>query len=345
MSISTITGGRICGIFNVIPSSIFDNLQEPLIPLAEREALVTHTGIRFRRRFSSETALEVFSEGVNVALDELSWPIETISALVCVTQTPDTHIPALSCLIHNQFKFPASTACLDINLGCSGYVYGLQQVMIMLQNQCSYPKRALLCCGDISSRMIQNDKTTTPIFSDGISVTALEFDEQNSTNQSKFYFNLETLGSGHTAIYSRYLEDKQEVMRLNGIEVFNYSVQYVPQHIKTLLSAAESYSPTLVILHQANKLINDAIAKRILLPTAHFPSTLHSHGNMASASIPITWVDYLSKPTNRLSQQVLLCGYGVGFSMASALLTISDNLHCKTIEYGQMNPNSDLASQ
>ena len=189
-----------------------------------------------------------------------------------------------------------------------------------------------MCCGDISSLLVQNDKTTTPIFSDAISVTALEFDNLHKENPLVSYFNLETLGSGHTAIRSDFDENNREVMRLNGIEVFNYSVQFVPRHIKSLLSEIEGLEIPVVVLHQANKLINDAIAKRIPLPDAAFPSTLYQYGNTASASIPITLVDYLSTLSpKQFPKHALLSGFGVGFSMGSAVVPISSDLNINTL--------------
>jgi 3-oxoacyl-[acyl-carrier-protein] synthase-3 len=223
---------------------------------------------------------------------------------------------------------------MDINLGCSGYVYGLQQTWGLIQNRIQGQGRALLCCGDISGIMIQDDKTTTPIFSDAISVTALEFDGSKSQPEEISYFNLETMGSGHTAIRSEYDSNNKEVMRLNGIEVFNYSVQFVPKHIKELLAEVPTLPIGVTVLHQANKLINDAIAKRIPLPESAFPSTLFQYGNTASASIPITLVDYLcNQPKENYPKYALLSGFGVGFSMGSAVVPIRSNIYTSNLNF------------
>ncbi len=333
MPIYKFQGGKIQSIINLIPNRIQDNLDEELIPVSDRESLVAHTGIRFRRTFSAEstTTTELFITGISKTLDALQWDTDSIDAIVCVTQTPETHIPAVSCLLHNAFKLKTSVACLDINLGCSGYVYGLQQTLSLLQNQIKGKSRALLCCGDITSKLIQNDKTSIPIFSDGVSITAIEFDINIEDNNSTFFFNLETMGSGHTAIRSEFVDNK-EVMRLNGIEVFNYSVQFVPKHIKDLLTLVNTEDISLVVLHQANKLINDAIAKRLPIPNAEYPSTLYDYGNTASASIPITLVDFLTK--NELKQdKVLLSGFGVGFSMGTVVFSLDPSMYYATLEF------------
>ena len=122
-------------------------------------------------------------------------------------------------------------------------------------------------------------------------------------------------------------------MRLNGIDVFGYSIKHVPQNISTILNAANLNitDPSCYILHQANKLINDAICKKLNIPMQIAPQTLGKHGNTASASIPITLCENLNliSPSNNIA---LLCGFGVGFSVASALIQISENLPHKLIE-------------
>ena len=333
MSIHKLRGSEISAVVNIIPARKLDNLQEELIPETERNSMVEHTGIRFRRRFSSEnqSTQHLFKMGIEEILKLAQWNGESVDALICITQTPDTHIPALSCVLHGEFDFSPSMACLDINLGCSGYVYGLHQAFSLLQSQVGANGRAILCCGDVTTILEEGDKSTQPIFSDGISVTAIEFSRESELNS---YFNLETMGSGKAAISSYYNEHRQEVMKLNGMEVFNYSVQFVPNHINHLLKfVPENTKIGCGILHQANKIINSAIAKRISSVGADFPSTLYDFGNMASASIPVTLVDYLqNKNTSEVPPFVLLSGFGVGFSMATAVVPLSGDLKSKMVE-------------
>ncbi|MCL9981098.1 MAG: hypothetical protein NBV77_06590 [Bacteroidia bacterium] len=333
MSIHQLKGSKISTVVNIIPAEKLDNLQEDLIPEAERNSMVEHTGIRYRRRFSREnqSTQYLFKMGIEEILMLTQWSSESVDALICITQTPDTHIPAVSCVLHDEFEFSPSMACFDINLGCSGYVYGLHQAYSLLQSKMGETGRAILCCGDVTTILEEGDKSTQPIFSDGVSVTAIEF-----ARDAEFYsyFNLETMGSGKTAISSFYNENKQEVMKLNGMEVFNYSVQFVPNHINQLLKhVPQSIALTGGILHQANKIINSAIAKRISLTGVDFPSTLYDFGNMASASIPVTLVDYLqNKNLSKVPPYILLSGFGVGFSMATAVVSLSGDLKLKMIE-------------
>jgi 3-oxoacyl-[acyl-carrier-protein] synthase III len=91
------------------------------------------------------------------------------------------------------------------------------------------------------------------------------------------------------------------------------------------LDFAGKTSADVYILHQANKIINEAIAKRAGIANQVVPSTLYHFGNTASASIPLTLQQYLQE-SNLQNQWVLMCGFGVGFSVASVLTYISSNI-------------------
>jgi 3-oxoacyl-[acyl-carrier-protein] synthase-3 len=328
MAISKHCGIKIKGIVNVIPAHIEDNLQLPIIDEKERQKLVEHTGIRYRR-ISKLPVKSLFSRGIKEVMELTSWTHDDVDILICVTQTTELSIPSVACQLHGDLNFNQQTICYDINAGCSGYVYGLQTIASILPTLNGKKPRALLCCGDVSTHLLSPDDTSTqPIFSDAVSVTAVEFDPNDNTITARF--NLETIGKGQTAIYAEMNALNKKTMRLNGIDVFAYSVKYVPQNIEALIENAQKpYElPETYVFHQANKLINDAIIRILNLNTDRVPNTLNTYGNTASASIPITLCTRLNETNN----WVLLSGFGVGFSVASALIKLSDFVPHKTIE-------------
>lgn len=317
MALSNVNGLSICGIVTTMPNNTEDNLNLSFITEDERAQLVKHTGIRFRRVVSEQTSIKsYFAKGITQLLVNLSWDLSDVDAIICVTQSQTTNIPALSCQLHGDLRFSPSTLCFDMNLGCSGYVYGIQIIGSILTSIDKKNPKAILCCGDFSSTLIdKTDKATVPIFSDAVSVTGIELNANNGTS----YFNLETEGSGQQAIYT-----ENNVMRLNGIDVFNYSLKTVPLNIKTLLNFSQKNEGDIdaYVFHQANKLINDAIGKRLAIAESKCPSSLFEFGNTASASIPLTLGLYNQQ--NKCSQ-VLLCGFGVGFSVGSGIVPLSES--------------------
>lgn len=329
MALCKTKGLEIRGITTVLPHHTEDNSVTDLIPETEREAIINHTGIRYKRISAKGKDVKgLFASGINGLLNGLGWSKESIDILICVTQTPQLSIPSVSNQLHGDLDFPQHMLCYDINSGCSGYIYGLHTISALLNTIQKKNARALFCCGDVSSQLTdENDKATRPIFSDAVSVTAIEVDD----NGHEAYYNLETAGKGQKAIYSEKQESLDPVMRLNGIDVFNYSMKMVPGNIEQLLDFAgkEISFPDLFVFHQANKLINESIRKKIKAEAEKTPSTLYDYGNTASASIPLT-LGLNKEKIN--SGWVLLSGFGVGFSVASVLLHIDKGFHFNCIE-------------
>lgn len=322
MALSKVSGIDIIGIKTIIPKKIEDNLELPFLTTDERNSLVKHTGIRFRRILENNQIgiKELYRKGIENITSELNWDIESVDILICVTQTSKVSIPAISCQLHGDLKMSIDALCYDINSGCSGFVYGLHTISTLLSSIDKKNARALLCCGDISSQLIEGtDQTTKPIFSDAASVIAI----QNSVDENAIfgYFNLQTDGSGQHSIYTESDSSNSQFMKLNGIDIFNYSLKLVPNNISTLLDYANKTIdfPDLYVFHQANKLINDSIARRLKLDFSKIPSSLYDYGNTASASIPLT-IGCSWNKENTNSGWILISGFGVGFSVASALI-------------------------
>ncbi len=326
MALSKINGVKIRGMASVLPSNKEDNLQISNLDLSQKEELIKHTGIRFRHvvKDKSLSVKGLFKNAIDELLETLDWNKKSIDVLLIVTQTTQSPIPSLACQIHGEMDFSTTALAYDINSGCSGFVYGLHTASQLLSSLDQKEKRAILCCGDISSSLTEkNDMAVKPIFSDAVSAIGIEFD-----GTSESYFNLETFGKGQKAI-SLEKNETGNWMRMDGIDVFNYAVKYVPNNIKTLLDkySVEKNKPKMYVLHQANLLINKAIMKVIGAKEGEVPNTLHDYGNTASASIPLTFsLNWQDKKTG----WVLFSGFGVGFSVASALVKIEGIKIAKT---------------
>ncbi|MFT6166581.1 MAG: 3-oxoacyl-[acyl-carrier-protein] synthase-3 [Vicingaceae bacterium] len=315
------------GVISVFPENKEDNLNLSAIPKENREAIVNHTGIRYRHRVKNKQAdvQTLFSEGIKELLNTLQWDKTSVDVIVVVTQTAENKIPSVACALQGDLDFDPKVMAYDINLGCSGFVYGLHSCGLALKSLGKSKARAILCCGDISSHLTEDDDLTVrPIFSDAVSVVGVEV----NSDASSAYFHFETFGKGKQAIYSE-VTKSGTWMRLNGIDIFNYSVQYVPENIKKLYDhfGTSMTETDLFILHQANLIINKSIVKLLGIPKEKAPSTLYEYGNTASASIPIT----LALNTNSEHKQILLSGFGVGFSIATCLLYMQDPILTKSI--------------
>lgn len=276
---------------------------------------------------------------------------QQLDAVICVTQTPDYLQPCNAAVLHGQLGLKKNCAALDVNLGCSGYVYGLWLAHMMIAaGGC---ERVLLLAGDTISRLVHpQDGSVAPLFGDGGSATLLERDSA----QGSAWFSLATDGQGYdklivpaggqrcpaSAATAQVFEDAEgnsrsaENLYMDGVEVFNFTIQVEPQAVRELLDYAriELDAVDYFVFHQANRYILGNIAKRLKVDVAKVPMrAVERYGNQSSASIPSALCDELSGVlTAKAPQRLLLSGFGVGLSWASAVVELSRLKVCDMID-------------
>ncbi|KAF0842702.1 MULTISPECIES: ketoacyl-ACP synthase III [Methylovorus] len=342
MAQSVLHNVRYRGLTTCVPERAFSNVQDcPPEQRSERERLVRNIGIETRR-----VCLEgvVFSDLALVAAEKLiaglGWEKSSIDALIVVTQSPDYPIPATAIILQDKLGLPHSTIAFDINLGCSGYAYGLFTLGSMLSAHGL--KRGIMLVGDKSSNPLSLDNGLLSLFGDAATATALEFDE----TAQPMYFNMGSDGSGHKAIiieaggqrvpiqphHLERLPGADGISRkgtdviLDGPSILNFSIREVPVSVAQLVE----FSPFSLedidyfVFHQANRMINETIRKKLGLPAEKVPMSLKDFGNTSSASIPVTINTRLQEALAQGPQRLLLSGFGVGLSWASCILNIEN---------------------
>jgi 3-oxoacyl-[acyl-carrier-protein] synthase-3 len=332
MAINEIRNCSIKGIVNVLAPTTEFNSE---IVDFDAASFQSRTGISTRKVDTSfnNPIKDYFHQGLDKIIKALDWNVKEVDVLICITQTPDILFPSIAARLHGDFNFSSQTLCFDINLGCSGYVYGLQVAMALLKTFPAAISKAIVCVGDISTRVIsKEDASLRPLFSDGVSVTAIE---KNNSNLNPTFFNLETFGNGSEAIKSVH-EQNSQVMKMNGIDVFNFSFQFVPPNIRNLFKGFDILATEIdfAVFHQANKMINEAIRKAVGFTEIQTLYSIEKYGNTAIASIPITIVEH-SENLKQKDTRLLLCGFGVGFSIASCVLTLEKSIVLATFAFDE----------
>ncbi|MGD5386721.1 3-oxoacyl-[acyl-carrier-protein] synthase III C-terminal domain-containing protein, partial [Xanthomonas citri pv. citri] len=190
-----------------------------------------------------------------------------------------------------------------------------------------------------------------PIFSDSGTATALEF----SADAPPMYFDLNSVGSGYKAIILPVGGQREPVaiqhlmpfreepngpwrrgtdLILDGVAVLSFSTQRIPPAVQKLLdyTGASKDEIDYFVFHQANRMINETIRKKLGLPVEKVPSTLRDFGNSSGASLPVTMTARINKELESGSKRVLLCGFGIGLSWGSCLLDIEGAVFPDLIE-------------
>ncbi len=264
----------------------------------------------------------------------LKWHKGDIDGLILVTQTPDYILPATSPILQDRLGLSKDCFTLDISLGCSGYVYGLSTLAGYIQS--GMIKKGLLLAGDTITKLCSpNDKTTYPLFGDAGTATALEYEP----GTGGIDFHLGSDGSGFNSILvkdggSRYPAGKASLeqqslaegissnalqLKLEGMDVFSFGISQAPQSVRELSDrfAIPLNDINYFFFHQANKLMNEHIRKKLGLDPGKVPGSLKDFGNTSSASIPLTMVTESAEALKTTLNKILGCGFGVGLSWGS----------------------------
>lgn len=343
MSYLVIEHVAIKGIAAAVPSQSIDNLGYEHVPMAERELFVKTTGIKERRVApQSMSTSDMCYEPALQLLKKINWEPGDVDVIIMVTQSPDYFIPGSAVILQHKLGFKKSCLAFDINLGCSGYVYGLYVLGNLLSS--GQLKKGLLLVGDKSTvSTAYTDKSTYPLFGDAGSATALEFD----AGAQPMYFNLASDGSGKDAINIEHGGSKhgiqddtfilQEIepgiarekrhLKLDGIGIFNFALREVPANINELYqkSGKDINATDYFVFHQANRLINESVRKKLkLTDISKVPYSIARYGNTSSASIPLTIITEIAPNLHETSKLLCLSGFGVGFSWGSAIINVKD---------------------
>lgn len=290
------------------------------------------TGI-FERRITDPNVCtsDLCLEAANQLISDLNIDREDVNILIFVSQTPDYKLPVTSTILQHKLNLPQSCLCLDIPLGCSGYVYGLATISSLMRS--GKIKKGLLLVGDTISKTVGlGDQSTEPLFGDAGTATLLEYSE----SANPILFDLGSDGEGYETIIipgggSRD-EGASDRLVLNGMDVFNFGIIKIPKVINGFLSHFELSIDDidLCVFHQANKLMNDKIYKKLGIPEAKTISSLNNFGNTSSATIPLTII--VNQPnTIKKDNKLLFCGFGVGLSWGTSLIHLSKDLYCSKL--------------
>lgn len=231
--------------------------------------------------------------------------------LICVcTQNGDYNIPHTSAILHQKLGAKKECATFDISLGCSGYVYSLDIVASFMEKN-NY-KNALLFTADPYSNILdKEDKNTNLIFGDAASVTLMSCNPKFEVKNSIYH----SFGDMYETLIKR---DNQPLF-MDGKMIFNFTLMNVPEVIKKTFEANDIKQEEIdkFIFHQANKYMVSKLVKRLKVDSEKVPVKIIDYGNTVSSSIPIILLDYLD---DKSCKNILLCGFGVGLSIASTII-------------------------
>jgi 3-oxoacyl-[acyl-carrier-protein] synthase-3 len=281
----------------------------------------------------STTSLSLALKAAKQLIIDLHLEIDEIGTLIFVTQTPDYLLPGNSFIIQKELGLSSSCNVFDINLGCSGFVHGLNTLLsLMSQNDKKY---GLLLTSDTITKIIDvSDSATSMLFGDAGNATLVE--KTNISNNIEI--SIESIGEKFENIITTkglFKNPGEKLLFMNGIEVFNFSLSDVKNSINNhLLFTSHSFpNYDYFVPHQANLFMLKQLSKSLkFLSNTTTLYSLEKFGNTSVASIPLTLTSNLVDYSNK---NILISGFGVGLSIATASLNIN-NLITKNIEFEEV---------
>lgn len=342
-SIATSAGripARIAAIATHLPDGILGNDElAAMFPEWPAAKIVDKTGIHERRIAApDETAADLAEAAVRTLFEQNEIAIDSIDFLILCTQAPDYILPTTACILQHRLGLPTSVGALDVNLGCSGYVYGLSLASGLIASAAA--RRVLLVTADTYSKYINaRDKSVRTLFGDGAAATLIEAtDDAADGTIGPFVFGTDGSGAdrlivpaggfrnpaGPDSAVER--QDRAGNIRsdadlyMDGAAVMSFSLREVPRAFTQLLEKSGYAAPDYryVVLHQANKFMLDALQKKLALPAEQLPRRFEHIGNTVSSTIPFVLAGLMAEGKLDAGARLALIGFGVGLSWAAA---------------------------
>lgn len=332
---------RLADISIYLPKKILSNSElETLYCDWPASKIFKKTGIKERRIASDEetasdmafqAATNLFQQGVVHSTD--------VDFLIFCTQSPDYILPTSACILQSRLNISRSSGALDINLGCSGFVYALSLAKGLVETGAA--KCVLILTADTYSKFIHPlDKSVRTLFGDGASATAIVASNTEQERIGPFIFGTDGDGAKNLIVETgmsrvpRSVDSAKEVvdgsgnirskdnLYMNGAEIMAFTLKEVPNAVEALLAKAENRIENIdfFIMHQANKFILEALRKKLKLDEAKVPILVENIGNTVSSSIPIALFHLFEQGKLKRGQKLMLVGFGVGYSWAACMV-------------------------
>ncbi len=303
------------------------------------EKIGSTTGFQNRRiAGSNEYTSDLATRAARRLMDTHDLDPQDIEYLILCTQSPDFALPTTACLVQAELGLRPSVGAVDINLGCSGYVYSLALAKGLIET--GQVRNVLVVTAETHSKFANpSDKSTRPIFGDAAAATLVSGVDESTGLEG---FVLGTDGGGGpslvvpngsirpagsfspaSSVQERGLESNGYDMHMDGLEIFNFTLREVPNCVGTVLERASLLSEQidLYVFHQANLYLIEHLRKKLDIPTEKFMVSLSEYGNTGSSTIPIALADAINSGRVEKGSRIMLVGFGVGLSWGGVVAT------------------------
>jgi 3-oxoacyl-[acyl-carrier-protein] synthase-3 len=319
----------IIGMGHSYPEGILTNADLEKIVETSDEWITTRTGIKQRHKAAANEYTSQFgTAAAKQAIERAGLKPEDIDLIVCATTTPDQIMPSTGALIQAQLG-AVNAAGMDVFAACSGFLYGITMVESMIRTGAI--KYALVIGAEVLTKYVDyTDRGTCVIFGDGAGAAVLGPVEEGKgilatkiKSDGRYEEQLycpaggTKLGTTHETI-----DNRMHFFKMKGNELFKVAVRSMADISAEMLAKAGLTvdDVDIVIPHQANQRITDAVASRLGVPEDKVYSNIAEHGNTSSASIPIAMDECIQSGRIKEGSTVLLTAFGGGVTWGGTVI-------------------------
>lgn len=313
-----------------LPENVLTNYDLEKTLDTNNDWIVSRTGIEERRiADKNESSANMAIKAVK-KLIEKNENISDADAVIVATSTKSYTFPSTAGLIQKEFNIKNSCLAFDISAACSGYIYALNTAASLVESgEC---KKVLIVATEKCSDIINwEDRSTAILFGDGVSAALIESREDDESgviiatdigSEPNDEILIVKGGGSAEPITEKNVEDKLNSISMEGTEVFKKAVTTFDETIRKTVKSAnlELNDLNLIITHQANTRIMNAVAKKLGLDDSKFYVNIQKYGNTSAASVGIAFTEAFEKNAIKKGDYVLLTAFGAGLTWGSTLI-------------------------
>jgi 3-oxoacyl-[acyl-carrier-protein] synthase-3 len=322
---------KIIGTGSYVPEKVLTNFDLAKMVDTSDEWIRTRTGMSERHIASDkDKTSDLAVKAAHKALEDSGIKHEEIDLILVATATPDMFFPSTACFVQSAIGAKKSAA-FDISAACSGYIYALSVAEQFIRS--GKYNTVLLIASEIFSRYIDwTDRGTCVLFGDGAAATVLKGIDGKKRDgiistliysDGRYAEFLYLRGGGSSCpLTHESLDNKQHLLKMKGNSTFKVAVKNMSEAARESL-ASNGYKVSdidLLIPHQANKRIIDAVAENLDVPKEKIFINIEKYGNTSAASIPLALDEALRGGRIKEGDLILMVAFGGGLTWGSALI-------------------------
>lgn len=314
--------GKIYGTGSYVPEHVMDNDDLAKIVDTNDEWIRERTGIGRRHVIEEETTSYMAGQAAARAVEQSGIDPAEIDLILVATSSSEVIYPCAACEVQKAVG-AVHAAGYDLNAACTGFVLAFNTAQAYIS--AGLYRTILVVGAESMSNMVDwTDRSTCILFGDGAGAVILRAEEGNPVYMAAHSDGVKgealTQLSRHRRGWEKE-EEKESYIHMDGQAVFKFAVRKVPEIIEEVLGQTDVMLEEIdyFILHQANRRIIEAVAKRLKTDISKFPMNLEEYANTSAATVPILLDEMNRRGMFRRGQKIILSGFGAGLTWAACL--------------------------